>query len=108
MDVPEYKDTRWWTRNLRRELLRENESIEHAQGRVKRRPACYVSDHAVARRRAREKLTREILENLEVVNESGDAVNLMEAADASVSNPKLRRSELMVRCRGFPLGAGQA
>ena len=94
-------DPRWWSRNLRHELLRENESIEHAQCRIKRKTACYASNHAVIRRSAREKLTREILENLEAVNEDGDAVNLLEAADASVSNPKLRRSELMVRCRGF-------
>lgn len=73
-------EPRWWTRNLRHELLRENETIEHAQGRIRRKPACYVSDHAVARRRAREKLTREILENLEAVNESGEVVNLLEAS----------------------------
>lgn len=94
-------DPLWWSRNLRRELLRENEAIEHAQGRVRRKGQVYVSDHAMARTRARAKANRATLEGLEVVNEDGHACNLLEVADASVSNPKLRRSELMVRCRGF-------
>ncbi|MBV5345921.1 MAG: replication endonuclease, partial [Rhodoferax sp.] len=41
------------------------------------------------------------LEALEVVNEAGDALNLQEVADKSVSNPSIRRGELMVRARGF-------
>lgn len=94
-------DIQWWRRNLRREMLRANEEIEHAQGRIRRHGACYSSDHAIARRLAREKANRATLEAMEVVNEDGQACNLLEVADASVSNPKLRRSELMVRCRGF-------
>lgn len=94
-------DAQWWQRNLRRELCRQNEVIEHASGRIRRREQCYVSDHAVRAKARRTKTNRAILEGLEVVNEQGHAVNLAEVADASVSNPRLRRSELMVRCRGF-------
>jgi hypothetical protein len=94
-------DPQWWTRNLRRELLRENEAIEHAQGRIRKNGACYVSDHAVRRKAERVKINRITLSNMEVVNEDGIACNLLEVSDASVSNPKLRRAELMVRSRGF-------
>lgn len=94
-------DPMWWRRNLRRELLRENEVIERAAGHVRRKGQCYVSDHAMKRKAARAKVNRATLESLEVCNEEGLALNLQEVADKSVSNPKLRRAELMTRCRGF-------
>lgn len=94
-------DPNWWARNLRRETVRENEATEHAQGKVKKRLQCYVTDHAVKRKRQRAKINTETLSRLEVVNGDGQAFNLAEVADGSVSNPKLRRAELMVRCRGF-------
>jgi hypothetical protein len=94
-------DPQWWVRNLRRETLRENEAIEHAQGLVRRKGQVYVSDHAMGRKKARAKQNRLTLERMEVVNGDGEAFNLAEVSDASISNPKLRRSELMVRCRGF-------
>lgn len=94
-------DEQWWRRGLRTSLLRENETDEHAQGRIRRRGACYVSDHAVQRKTERAAINRRTLESLEVVNEDGLALNLQEVSDGSVSNPRLRRSELMVRCRGF-------
>jgi hypothetical protein len=94
-------DAGWWHRNLRRELCRENERVEHAAGRVRRREQCYVSEHAMRTKARRAKANRAMLEGMEVVNEEGAAFNLAEVADGSVSNPKLRRGELMVRCRGF-------
>lgn len=94
-------DAGWWTRNLRRATLRENENTEHAAGLVRKNLQCYVSDHAGKIRAERDKANRETLEGLEVMNEDGEAFNLQEVADASVSNPKLRRAELMTRCRGF-------
>jgi Bacteriophage replication gene A protein (GPA) len=94
-------DPMWWRRNLRRALLRQNENSEHALGHIRRRGQCYVSDFAMGRKAARSKVNRATLEALEVVNENGLALNLAEVADKSVSNPKLRRAELMTRCRGF-------
>ncbi len=94
-------EPQWWRRGLRTQLLRTNEAIEHGAGHVRRSRQCYVSDHAVKVKRLRAKAGREVLEGLEVCNELGQAFNLAEVSDASVSNPKLRRSELMTRCRGF-------
>lgn len=107
MDVPlsgriaRMLDRGWWTRNVRRELLRENETIEHAAGYIRRSGQCYVSNHACFVKRNRRKANRATLEALEVCNETGAAFNLQEVADASNANPKLRRAELMTRCRGF-------
>ena len=94
-------DPQWWSRNLRREMLRENENAERASGMVRRKSECYVSDFGLKKTLARAKLNKQTLERLEVINDDGEAFNLAEVADASVSNPKLRRTELMTRCRGF-------
>ena len=94
-------DAAWWVRNVRRELVRENEIQEHAAGAIRRKHQCYVSDHASAAKRARRKCNRATLEALEVENENGEAFNLLEVADSGISNPAIRRAELMMRCRGF-------
>jgi hypothetical protein len=94
-------DAGWWNRNLRRELLRENEELEHYYGALRRARQVYVSDYAVNVKAERAKTNRRTLENLEVVSDQGDALNLAEVSDKSISNPALRRAELMVRCRGF-------
>lgn len=94
-------DSRWWRRNLRRSLRLENENIEHGAGHVRRNRQCYVTDHAMHVTAKRDKMNRLVLEALEVMNEQGQAFNLAEIVDRTVSNPKLRRGELMVRCRGF-------
>ena len=94
-------DRGWWTRNLRRATRRENEQQEHAAGHITKALQCYVTDHAVKLSNARNKANRATLDALEVCNESGQAFNLQEIADKSVSNPALRRAELMTRCRGF-------
>jgi hypothetical protein len=94
-------DPLWWSKNLRREMRRENETIEHAAGLVRKKTQCYVSNHAMHVTARRAKANRLTLEGLEVSNDSGEAINLADVSDASVSNPKLRRAELMTRCRGF-------
>jgi hypothetical protein len=94
-------DPAWWVRNLRRETVKENETIQHAAGDIRRKAECYATNHAVKIKAERAKANRATLEGLEVVNEDGIALNLQEVADKSVSNPTIRRGELMVRARGF-------
>lgn len=94
-------DAQWWCRNLRRQTVRANEKIEHEAGSIRRKQQCYVSDHAHKLKTERNKINRATLEILEIVNELGEARNLLEVSDGSVSNPKHRRAELMVRCAGL-------
>lgn len=94
-------DAAWWTRNLRRETVKRNEVLEHAGAKIRRKGQCYASDHAHKMKATQAKANRKTLEGLEVVNEAGQAFNLLEIADKSVSNPKIRRGELMTRARGF-------
>ncbi len=94
-------DAAWWKRNVRRQVLRENETLEHAQAAIHRTRQCYVSDHASRVKRERVKANTAMLKNLEVVNEQGEVFNLGDVADGSISNPAIRRGELMLRARGF-------
>ena len=99
--IARMKDPHWWTRNVRRGLLRENEAAEHADAAIHRAKQCYVTDHASKTKAARRKANAATLENLEVINEEGEVFNLGDVAKGSVSNPAIRRAELMMRCRGF-------
>lgn len=94
-------DAAWWVKNLRHETVKRNEQIEHSAGHIRRKNQCYASDHAHKFKALRAKANRTTLENLEVVNELGQAFSLQEVADKSVSNPVIRRGELMMRARGF-------
>jgi hypothetical protein len=94
-------DPQWWTRNLRRQLLREYEAIQQAMGNERRTKDCYVSEHTMKRLTARAKSNRNYLESQEAVNDDGAVIDLVELIDGSVSNPKNRRNELMVQIKGF-------
>ena len=94
-------DLHHWRRGLRRSCLRANEQTEHAAGHIRRTQQCYVSDHATHTKAVRNKANRATLAGLEVVSDEGECLNLLEVSDRSISNPAIRRGELMTRCRGF-------
>ena len=94
-------DPQWWARNVRGQLLKENENLVRTAGLVRRKEQVYVSDHAVRVKRMRRKANRDTLEALEVASDHGDALNLLEVTESSNSNPAIRRAELLMRCRGF-------
>lgn len=92
-------DPTWWRRQLRRAVGRDSEAAARRIGIVQRRKGCYASDRAVSRRDAQNKRNRRILESLDAV--SGDEVLGLDAVvDASLANPKLRRTELITRIAG--------
>ena len=92
---------KWWRRRLRTSTLRSNENKEHAAGLIRKKAQVYVTDHAVKTKMERAKINTATLDGLEVVNELGEVFNLGEVVKKSVSNPAIRRGELMTRCRGF-------
>jgi hypothetical protein len=94
-------DRHWWCNNIRRGLLREQEAGAFNAGAIKKSAACYASEFAMKRVKARHDRNREVLAHLSAVNDAGQAVGLLDCVDASVSNPKHRRTELMTRCKGF-------
>ena len=94
-------DDAWWRRAIRREVGRRVESAAIRLGLVHRGAGMYASDETVARRRGQNRRNRAMLEATEAENELGQAYTLAELAALGVSNPVIRRGELMVRVAGM-------
>ena len=95
-----YRCKKWWRRKLRILHGQTLEKIALKLNIVNKHSDIYVSECAVKRRRSQRNRNRAILEELEAVNELDDAFTLQELAEKSVSNPRLRRAELMTRIAG--------
>ena len=93
-------DASWWRRHLRRQLLRTADNEAHARGTVRRAGHVYLSEPAYARMIARAKQNADTLAALEVACDD-ESVPLADVVAASVTNPRIRRAEVMMRCAGF-------
>ncbi|MBN7798434.1 replication endonuclease [Parahaliea mediterranea] len=91
----------WWRRQLRPLAARKLEHFYRSRGYVSRHKSPYISRQGLARHQSRSRRNRRTLADLEVLSNEGDVLNLAEVADASVSNPELRRNELMTRLNGY-------
>lgn len=99
--IARLSDERWWRRVLRQTCGRKVESFAIEIGQVHRGAGIYASDEAVARRRTQKARNRALLEATTAVNELDQEYTLQQLAELSVSNPHVRRSELMARIVGF-------
>lgn len=87
---------------LRRAFVRMREGVlRNDVGEVGAFRGLYVSDDALRSRRGQRRRNAAILEAVKLVNELGEEFKLSELVERSVSNPALRRAELMVRIAGF-------
>ncbi len=92
----------WWRRRLRTVLTRRCEELFRRLGFVRRQSSAYVSGDALARVRAAAVKGRRWLADMSVMcQDTGEVLPLAKIAEHSLSNPKLRRGELMTRARGF-------
>lgn len=99
----------WWRRRLRTVLTRRCEELFRRLGFVRRQASAYVSGDALARVRAAAAKGRRWLADMSIVcQDTGEVLPLAKIAEHSLSNPKLRRGELMTRARGFQETAEQA
>ena len=94
-------DPRWWRRKLRATIGRAIEETMRKRALVRRGAAVYLTDWSLRRWRGQRSAARVMLENSVAINEEGEQLELIDIADASVSNPELRRGEMMLRARGF-------
>jgi len=99
--LPRVTSEHWWRRRLRVCHGRGVEVMARDLGMVHRYGQPYVSTTSVNRRRSQKRRNRRIMEQMIATNELGDQYSLAELSDISVSNPKIRRGELMVRVSGF-------
>lgn len=101
--VKRMADPVWVRRQLRVMHGREIEGLGRDLGLIGRRQGAglYCSDEALHRRRGQKVRNRRLLEEMVAVNELDQEFTLAALADLSVSNPELRRAELMTRLAGF-------
>lgn len=92
---------RWWRRRLRHMLGSRAENGLRRFGHVRRGRAPYVSDFSLRRRREQRARNVAALESARLENGEGQHLELFPVVQASIANPRVRRTEFMVRVRGF-------
>ncbi|MBL8498629.1 MAG: replication endonuclease, partial [Nitrosomonas sp.] len=96
---------RWWHRRIKILRLRKIENISRNLGLVSRLRGTYASDYTIHVKRKQKERNREYLASTFVGNQNGETFSLLNLAERSVSNPAVRRAELMTRIRGFEMVA---
>lgn len=96
---------KWWKRQLIKLQSENVESIARNLHQVHNHRTPYCSNIALMRRRRQKKNSREYLESQVAVNERDQEYTLAELSDLGVSNPSIRRMELITRCKGFEVVA---
>lgn len=100
-------DSRWWLRKLRKKQRQTLESIARDIGRVCQQRSAYSSTFAQTVRSQQKALNLDYLDKSFIENNEGERYSLRDLHDRSVSNPVVRRAELMTRINGFELVADQ-
>lgn len=91
----------WWRRKLRGQFQKA-EAAFIRMGFVHKHAAAYLSDEAYSRFESQQRGNARLLSRMEAVNtETGETFTLGELAEHSLSNPKNRRAEVMVRVKGI-------
>ena len=94
---------RWWHQRVQVLRLRKIEAIARNLELVNRLRGTYVSDYTVHVKRKQMERNLLYLASNYVSNQNGEIFSLKNLAERSVSNPAVRRAELMTRCHGFEL-----
>lgn len=92
---------KWWRGRLRRVAAEWREHLQIALGNVSKKNAPYASKACIADWREQKRRTREFLKGMELEDEEGNRISLIDKYDGSVANPPIRRGELMTRISGF-------
>jgi hypothetical protein len=95
------EDPLWWRRQLRKMWSRRSEQAMRELGAVRKGADIYASESAVRLRGDQQRRMRNFLKSCVAVNEDGEVLSLEQIAEKSLSNPSLRRGELMARIKGF-------
>jgi hypothetical protein len=95
------QDGKFWLRRIRRKTASLINQVERALGYVSKRRAVYCGDVSLNRHRQNQLLSQQYMQNTYLQNDEGFSIPLSEIAAHNISNPVIRRHELMVRIRGF-------
>ena len=94
---------KWWKRQIFTIQKRITESVARDIGLIHKHKSAYSSIHGQIDRRAQRTRNLNYLKNSYLQNQNNQTFSLKQLHDKSVSNPLIRRSELMVRLKGFEL-----
>lgn len=93
---------KWWLRKFNRMRDMTLEHLNITLGLVNKKNSPYASLQAVNEFRYAKKSQQEWLDSMQLESEDGETIlDLAEVFKGSVSNPEIRRVELMVRIRGY-------
>lgn len=94
-------DPKWWRKRLRKDLMQKREAGAIKMGLVHSKAGLYISNYGLDRHRQQSKRSLEFLQSIEVANEIGDVLDLIEIFNSNVSNPKIRFVEMVTRAKGL-------
>ncbi|MDT0605041.1 replication endonuclease [Thalassotalea castellviae] len=94
-------DLGWWNRRLRKIFNQAYEQAAIELNLVQKYKQIYASDLTVKKRKQQKTRNEQMLSSMTVINDIGQQYSLKELSDLNVSNPTVRKAELMVRMRGF-------
>ncbi|EAO0540606.1 replication endonuclease [Salmonella enterica] len=91
----------WWAGRLRRHSSEWREHLHIALNHVSKKASTYASKQLIRDWKEQKRRTREFLKSMELMDEEGNRISLIDKYWGSVANPAIRRTEMMVRIRGF-------
>ncbi|CAI0969201.1 Bacteriophage replication gene A protein (GPA) [Serratia proteamaculans] len=95
-------NSEWWERQLKAQRMRWREALLIAAGEVNLKKHPYASKQAIREVQARRLANMDYLKGCELENvATGERVDLIDKVMASISNPEIRRMELMSTIAGI-------
>ncbi|GAA3589008.1 replication endonuclease [Gibbsiella greigii] len=99
-------NSEWWERQLKAQRTRWREALLIAVGKVNRGASSYASKQAIRDVKARRQSNLDYLNSRELENvETGERFSLIDKVMKSISNPEIRRMELMAMIAGVEQAA---
>ena len=96
---------RWWKKKIFTKQRRVIESVLRDSGSIHKKQSAYSSKITQLKRANQKAQAEKFLENTFLVNSNQQVFSLKELSQSSVSNPEIRRAELMTRIAGFEIVA---
>jgi len=92
---------KWWLKKVDTIRAQYIEQVHRKLGLISKNSSCYSSNFAQERRSSQLKNNFDYLLSKQIRNEEGQTYTLLDVYKSSVSNPYIRKAELMTRIRGF-------
>ena len=98
-------DPKWWLRQWRKAYARRLDEIARALGQVRKFKAPYCANATLSHWKRQQAKGREMIAGTEIESDAGEVLDLADVVEGSLSNPAVRRAEMMTRLRGFEIYA---